>query len=148
MMNYVVGFCFSEDKTHVVLIEKQHPAFMKGKLNGVGGKIEKDEDPHAAMLREFQEETGMLPSSAPMGRLWWEDAIIVSSRWTIFVFHTTATEEELKSIKTTTDEEVDIYSVDAVLTGYTESKVMPNVKLFIPLALTDNLVKPVLLHSW
>jgi len=56
--DYVVGFLFSRDKQKVALIKKTKPAWMSGKLNGVGGKIEPGETPHAAMVREFREETG------------------------------------------------------------------------------------------
>jgi 8-oxo-dGTP diphosphatase len=57
-MNYVVGFLFSADIEHVVLIEKRKPAWQVGLLNGVGGKIEIGETPRNAMAREFREETG------------------------------------------------------------------------------------------
>jgi len=58
---YVLGFAFDETKNNVVLILKNRPAWQKGFYNGVGGKVEKyDEDYHAAMSREFLEETGVL----------------------------------------------------------------------------------------
>jgi len=57
---YVLGFCFSRDKEEVVLIRKNRPEWQKGKLNGVGGKIEpEDASPLHAMVREFKEETGV-----------------------------------------------------------------------------------------
>lgn len=57
---YVLGFAFNAGKTHVVLIEKDRPEWQKGKSNGVGGKIEpEDECPRSAMVREFEEETGV-----------------------------------------------------------------------------------------
>src|SRR6478609_2045994 len=59
MKGYVLGFMFSEDRKHVVLIRKTKPAWQAGKLNGVGGKIEENEPPLAAMIREFKEETGL-----------------------------------------------------------------------------------------
>lgn len=58
-IDYVVGFLFSEDKKNVLLVEKIKPLWQKGKLNGVGGKIEKNEFASDAMCREFQEETGI-----------------------------------------------------------------------------------------
>ena len=45
MMNYCAGFLFDPEKELVVLIEKQKPAWQKGKLNAVGGKIEQGETP-------------------------------------------------------------------------------------------------------
>jgi 8-oxo-dGTP diphosphatase len=43
----------------VVLIRKDRPEWQKGKLNGVGGKVEENESPYDAMPREFREETGI-----------------------------------------------------------------------------------------
>lgn len=56
--DYVIGFMFSEDGGQVVLIEKEKPDWQKGKLNAPGGKIEPEETPVEAMVREFKEETG------------------------------------------------------------------------------------------
>lgn len=55
--NYVLGFAFNDYQ--VLLIEKQKPAWQKGLYNGLGGHIEKDETPIAAMVREFKEECGI-----------------------------------------------------------------------------------------
>lgn len=57
-MNYVLGFMFSPDAELVALICKDKPAWQKGALNGIGGKIEEGETPIEAMVREFEEETG------------------------------------------------------------------------------------------
>jgi len=57
--SYVLGFCFNSDLTKIVLINKQRPAWQKGRLNGIGGSIEKDESAIAAMFREFKEETNV-----------------------------------------------------------------------------------------
>lgn len=56
---YVCGFLFDKQVQRVVLIWKEKPAWQKGKLNGVGGKIEPGETPYQAMVREFKEETGL-----------------------------------------------------------------------------------------
>jgi 8-oxo-dGTP diphosphatase len=57
---YVVGLMFSNDLSQVALIRKNKPAWQAGKLNGVGGKVEKNEPPYVSMIREFAEETGLL----------------------------------------------------------------------------------------
>lgn len=57
-MEYVCGFMFQSHFGTVVLIRKNKPEWQKGKLNGVGGKIEPGEQPIQAMVREFEEETG------------------------------------------------------------------------------------------
>src|SRR5690349_19642349 len=56
---YVAVFPFHQYK--VLLIEKDRPAWMRGRLNGVGGHVEPDDDSYVeAMRREFEEETGWL----------------------------------------------------------------------------------------
>lgn len=60
MKKYVLGFAFDRKKQVLVLIEKQKPDWQKGKHNGVGGKIDpEDNTPLSAMVREFKEETGV-----------------------------------------------------------------------------------------
>jgi 8-oxo-dGTP diphosphatase len=56
---YVVGFLFDGLCQNVTLIKKTHPEWQKGKLNGVGGKIEPNETSTDAMRREFREEAGV-----------------------------------------------------------------------------------------
>ena len=53
----VCGFAFSGSQ--VLLIWKQKPEWQKGCLNGIGGKIEEGESAAEAMVREFEEETGV-----------------------------------------------------------------------------------------
>jgi 8-oxo-dGTP diphosphatase len=59
MKSYVVGFVFSKDKNHILLIKKLRPKWQNGFLNGIGGKIEESESPIEAMDRECEEETGL-----------------------------------------------------------------------------------------
>lgn len=57
---YVLGLIFSEDRQSVVLIRKNKPDWQRGKLNGIGGKIEpSDSTPYDAMQRESKEECGV-----------------------------------------------------------------------------------------
>lgn len=74
--HYVVGFMFSEDLENLILIEKQKPVWQKGKLNGVGGKIEKDETPIQAMIREFKEETGIYIKWNQFCTLYFENSML------------------------------------------------------------------------
>jgi 8-oxo-dGTP diphosphatase len=57
---YVVGFMFDESMMNVALIRKQKPQWQAGLLNGIGGKVEENELPSKAMVREFNEEAGLL----------------------------------------------------------------------------------------
>ena len=68
-MNYVCGYMFSPDKSLVALIWKNRPDWQKGKLNGIGGKIEPEDviknrfnAALQAMQRKFFEETGVKTS--------------------------------------------------------------------------------------
>lgn len=70
MKEYVLGFAFSGDLNSVVLIHKNKPAWQKGKLNGIGGRVERFELPKYAMVREFSEEAGvMMPNWDHFGQL-------------------------------------------------------------------------------
>lgn len=54
---YTCGFMIDRHG-NTILVEKLKPAWQAGKLNGIGGKIEINETPHACMRREWREETG------------------------------------------------------------------------------------------
>lgn len=58
-MNYVLGFAFNKKRDLVLLIEKLKPEWMKGLLNGIGGKIKSNESIHDAMNREAKEEANL-----------------------------------------------------------------------------------------
>lgn len=58
MTVYTCAFAFSGE--HVLLLRKDTPSWQKGKLNGIGGKVEQGESIHTATVREFQEETGLI----------------------------------------------------------------------------------------
>ncbi len=59
MTEYVVGFAFDSQVSSVLLIRKTKPEWQAGRWNGVGGKVEPGESPVDAMVREFEEETGL-----------------------------------------------------------------------------------------
>lgn len=58
---WVVCFCINEERTHALLIDKKGGPF-PGKLNGLGGHIEKDERPLQAVIRELWEEGEIAPT--------------------------------------------------------------------------------------
>lgn len=58
MNRYVAGFMFNGEMSAVALIRKNKPDWQRGKLNGIGGKIEEGESDVSAMCREFWEECG------------------------------------------------------------------------------------------
>lgn len=120
MTNYVAGFLFSPDLKRVALIRKNKPEWQKGKLNGIGGKVE-IETPYDAMVREFQEETG----AATCG--WNSFASLERADFCVAFFHLTGDYE----LRTTTGEAVGWYPVAKL----DKLAVIPNLRWLIPLAL-------------
>lgn len=59
MQLYVCGFIINRHNNTVLLIQKNRPAFQAGKWNGIGGKVEPNESPFVAMVRECREESGV-----------------------------------------------------------------------------------------
>jgi 8-oxo-dGTP pyrophosphatase MutT (NUDIX family) len=57
---YVLGFIFDPTGERVVLQQKQKPDWQRNKWNGIGGHVEGQEPPGLAMVRECEEETGLL----------------------------------------------------------------------------------------
>lgn len=118
---YVVGFLFSPTGEYVALIEKQRPFWQRGKLNGIGGKIEPGESAEQAMRREFREETG-----ADVGA--WR--LFCTLRWRGDVIHFFAARGDVE-IQTLTDERVSWFRVEYV----TVLPTIPNLRWLIPMAL-------------
>jgi len=53
------NLCYIKQGNQVLLLNRDYPGWM-GCWNGVGGKLEPNESPRESMLREIQEETGLL----------------------------------------------------------------------------------------
>ncbi len=109
---YAVGFAF-DSRGHVALIRKNRPSFLAGLWNGIGGHIELNEDPLAAMVREFHEETGVLTRPDQWTHLnpYLSYDAFKLGILAIFVAHT----DDVRAIRTTTDEEVRLWSASDAL---------------------------------
>jgi len=122
---YVVGFMFSEDRSRVALIRKNKPAWQRGLLNGIGGKIEPGESPADAMAREFQEEAGIASSG-------WVHFLRMHGKddqlWSVECFATTGDLDALRSVES---EKVEIVAVRAIQ----DCQTIENLPWMIPLAL-------------
>jgi 8-oxo-dGTP diphosphatase len=94
---YSVGFLFNDDQ--VVLIEKNRPAWQKGKLNGIGGHVEPGETFEECMEREFEEETGVKVTG-------WTQFMIMDFPDAEIAFFTKFDHEAVSQTKTVTDERV------------------------------------------
>lgn len=135
MIKYVVGFLFDPEMNKVVLIWKNRPEWQRGFLNGVGGKIEKDEEPNFAMKREFEEEAGLEIND------WVEFADIKGSDYICHFFY--ALSHKIYAVSKKTDEELIIADTFAI----PELHVIENLKWLIPMCkdkafkLSGNLLK-------
>ncbi len=58
MKNYTLGFVFDKKMQQVLLLHRIKPPY-EMLLNGVGGKIQANENPQDAMIRELKEETNI-----------------------------------------------------------------------------------------
>lgn len=131
MQYYVLGFRFTPDKDWVVLIEKQKPDWQKGKLNGVGGKIEAGEDPDKAMVREFREETGMETTVQD-----WTHALTLGNKeYRMWVFYSIGDISECHTME-----------AEEVIWGSVKEhpfNAIPNLKWMIPLMLDAEVAHPI-----
>ena len=78
---YVLGFGFLQDWS-CLLIERTKDDWQKGLVNGLGGHIEEGESPHAAMVREFHEESRILTHR----KQWIHFLTLSGEDWEMFVF--------------------------------------------------------------
>lgn len=123
MTNYVCGFAFDREHHNVlVLIEKNKPEWQKGKLNGIGGKIEDGETPHAAMVRECREETGLeIPE--------WKQFARYTGDWGTVHFFTSNTANVFQA-QMLESEQIIILSIETALS----MPHIPNLRWLIPMA--------------
>ncbi len=58
MKEYVIGIVFSFDSKELLLMRRKKDPY-NGLINGIGGKVESNENHFEAMKREFVEESGL-----------------------------------------------------------------------------------------
>ncbi len=88
-----LGYVLSPDRSHVLMIHRNarpdDQAF--GKYNGLGGKMERDEDVAACMRREIREEAGIdVTAMILRGTISWPGFGKNGEDWLGFVFLITA----------------------------------------------------------
>jgi 8-oxo-dGTP diphosphatase len=129
MKRYVLGFCFNEDLTKVVLIQKNRPEWQAGRLNGIGGHIEDGETPRMAMYREYREEADWNSqlSWVPFGRLRGND-------WEVYLFWDVS-DKMPAARKPTSEGVVGVHKISAVLGKPKGAVPLPNLRYLIPMAL-------------
>lgn len=125
MTKYVCGFFFDRQLNNVVLIWKNKPKWQEGKLNGVGGKIEEGETPKSAMMREFQEETGLAIAG-------WLYLITISGEdWSVDFLCSRDVDDVFEYAETKESEEVAKIPVDSL----GDFDYIPNLQWLIPMAI-------------
>ena len=125
---YVLGFMFSPDENEVVLIRKNRPTWQAGRLNGVGGKVNSGEGYYEAMVREFEEETGVTE------REWTHYADMDGIDWNCRIFYSFS--EKYLDAQTMTDEPIVIETVETAC-RLDATQAISNLKWLIPLALNS-----------
>lgn len=128
MKEFVVGFLFSPDNKHVLLIKKNRPDWQKGLLNGISGHVEPGESARNAMIREFFEEAGVVVKD------WKQFCELAEStgNWRV-TFYLSNCEKAWNEVRTQTDEVIFKLEVDN-LDGY---KMVKNLNWLIPLAMDE-----------
>jgi 8-oxo-dGTP diphosphatase len=135
---YVLGFMFNCYGDRLLLINKNRPLWQKGKINGIGGKLEANEHILEAMIREFKEETGIFSTD-------WEHCITLYSskeKWVVYVFRGNLNEKtDVYNYKHMTDETVLLADVDDL-----PKNCIYNLKWIIPL-LKDKVGFPLIIRD-
>lgn len=139
MNTYVLGFCFSYDCSQVALIRKTKPTWQKGKLNGVGGSVEKGETFRQAMHREWKEEAGI-----PIAEEEWK--LIVEQRGSDYVLAVFSYRLHVMEPQPflTADEQVAWYMTHAI---HSRPDVIPNVRWMVPLCLDEDVKFPIMVQA-
>lgn len=84
-----LGFILSGDRRSVLMVHRTYRDEDEnlGKYNGIGGKLERDEDVASGMMREIREETGLVVTSMKLrGTVCWVDFGPKKQDWLAFVF--------------------------------------------------------------
>lgn len=123
---YSIGFLFDEKIKRIVLIKKNKPLWQKGLWNGIGGKMEPNESPEDCMVREFEEETGVLIEDWDHFALLYRD-----NDFELFCFR--AFSNKLWKCRSVTAEKLVILDIKHL--HYFYHRMIPNLEWIMPLAL-------------
>lgn len=134
---YVLGFAFSRNKNEIALILKDRPEWQKGKINGIGGKVEpEDFDITSAMVREFKEETGV----DTILDMWNHFATmifkndIMGGEAHVYCFRMFS--NVIYQCQTVEEEEIKLFSVDEL--NKKSLPIIEHLKILVPLALEED----------
>lgn len=141
--NYVLGFLISMDRTKVILVKKSKPHWQKGKLNGIGGKVEDGESFEDAMKREFFEETQVAFNE------WVACGMVSGPNYQVKVFRGFIPFNF--TVKGFPDEPVAMYSLEHVLDDLAHPRrkegFVTSLGYILPTVLNDNVIRFETLHQ-
>jgi len=131
----VLGFYFDISFEKVLLIKKNKPKWQRGKLNGIGGKIEQEESPISAMVREFKEEAGIVEYC-------WNECFkiidIINGVWEVDVFYSVG---NLSLARQITNEKLIVCSINNL-----PENVIWNIRWMIPFILDKTVDKNIIFN--
>ena len=125
MKTYTLGFIYKREFSEVLLMHKNRPNWQVGKLNGVGGRINPNEESIDCIVREVQEETGVKTEKED----WTYFGEIRSSDWRVDLYALVYIGRG-DDFSTTTDEKVEWFRVDSL-----PDNILKNLRWMIPLAI-------------
>lgn len=134
MAVYCCGFVFDTERNNVLLIEKNRPAWQRGKLNGIGGHLENGEKPVNAMIRECKEETGLV-----IVRSWHKLCVLTGIDWQVHFFWATSDLSEIGRLHGVL---VDEGRLAIVPTRAFPDNCIRNLRWLIPMALSGDTEMP------
>jgi 8-oxo-dGTP diphosphatase len=133
MRHYTIGFVFNREMDRVLLVRKRRPEWQAGRWNGIGGKIEENETPLEAMIRETREEIGY-------HYVWRHCLTFTCPGGTVFVFRSTTLSNVIQYTQVE-DEELLVFHVNEL-----PSRIMSNLKWMIPVCLS-NIQFPIMVNQ-
>jgi 8-oxo-dGTP diphosphatase len=95
-----LGYAFNAERDRVLLVHRiARPGDAHaGKYNGLGGKLERNEDVVAGLIREFEEEAGITPTEVQLaGTISWPGFGKNGEDWFGFLFRIFSWMGELRS---------------------------------------------------
>lgn len=125
MTDYVAGLL--TDGFDVSFVKKQRPAWQKGKYNLIGGKVEPGETFGEAMVREFEEETGVLVNS-------WSLFLTLSFNGGVVAFYRARVlNMTIRRVRQMEDEEIVLLTTEELLQN--PKSFLPNLQWIVPLGM-------------
>ena len=134
---YCVGFAINS--VDIMLIKKNRPKWQKDKLNGIGGKVGDTipgETPVAAMVREFEEEAGLITNEDE----WCYFGVVDNVNYELHIFYTELTRYMYDNYQNCTDEQIHIKYLDNLFENFNTVK---NLKWIIPLIQDTSILKSI-----